>query len=134
LQWKSSNLARLKENPGTAVDLYAALPRASYWVLLEPGSEAQLSSASFLSYPSKDVGELPVFTSDKLPLFFRLKEQSGAAAAQIDGVSLFKRLLDVIESGKLELAINPGSPDGIRLTRAMLLSALAYSNGEPSAR
>jgi hypothetical protein len=37
-------------------------------------------------------------------------------------------MLDVIETGKVELAINLGGPDGIRVKRAMLFSALAHSN------
>jgi len=120
-------LSQSRADPAVVVKLYPALSKQAYWVFVRTGSTGDLRTAEFLTYPSRGCYELPVFTSEKFHLFNQFKSESGAEAIHADGAALFRRLEGVLETGKLELAINPGWEHGIRLNRTMLLSALAVS-------
>jgi hypothetical protein len=118
----------LKADPTAVVELYPNLTKEIYSVLVRPSSGTELAVMEFLTYPSLgDVRELPAFTGDKWSLLKHLQQQSEAEIISVDGLSLFKRLLDVVKEREVELAINPGWEYGIRLTRPMLLSAIAAS-------
>jgi SseB protein N-terminal domain len=121
-------LAKLKVDPAAIVELYPALSKEDYLVLVRPGSAKELKSLEFLTYPAGgDIRELPIFTSEKHSLFDRLKKQSGAEVMLVPGVSLFKRMQEIVEDGKIELAINPGWEHGIRINRSILLSVIAVA-------
>jgi hypothetical protein len=97
-------------------------------VFVRAGSAKELKSVEFLTYPSGgNIRELPIFTSEKYPLFDQLKSQSGAEVMPVAGLLLFKRMREIIEDGKLELAINPGWEHGIRVNRSILLSVIAVA-------
>jgi|SRR2546430_7776517 hypothetical protein len=121
-------LAKLKIDPTTIVELYPALSKENYLVFVRAGSTKELKSVEFLTYPSGgNIRELPIFTSEKYPLFDQLKSQSGAEVMPVAGLLLFKRMREIIEDGKLELAINPGWEHGIRVNRSILLSVIAVA-------
>ncbi len=121
-------LTRMKDDKNVAAQLYPALSRTSFWVLVRPGTAEPLAKAAFLAYPSiGSVDELPIFTSQDFPLFTQLKTQSGSEAVLVDGLALFTRLKDVIVEKKTELAINPGWEFGVRLTQPMVISVLAVA-------
>jgi hypothetical protein len=57
-------LKALRTDPARAIDLYRQLYAASFVVLVQAGSEADLRTALFLTCPSRDgVRELPVYFS-----------------------------------------------------------------------
>ena len=125
-------LSQLKTNPAVVVELYTALSKELYIVLVRSGSRKDLEAFEFLTYPSQGCDELPIFTSDNYPLFNQLKSQSSADSVTVDGASLFKRLIkNVIDTDKIQVAINPGWEYGIRVSRSMLLSVIAVSETTP---
>ncbi|MGA7323306.1 MAG: hypothetical protein WBX25_02195 [Rhodomicrobium sp.] len=92
-------LIKLAADPTTVVELYPALVKQSYWVLLGPKKNRTPENPTFLTYPSTgNLRELPAFTSDTFPLFDQLKRQTGAGAALMDGLPLFETLKSVIET------------------------------------
>src|SRR5258707_7240016 len=112
-------LRALKSDPGRAVELYQQLYGASFFTLVQAGSEANLQSHLFLNYPTADgLRELPLFTKREFALPSMPDE---ALLVEIHGPQLWPRLLDIVETRKIEAAVDPGQPHGIRLTREMIL-------------
>ncbi|MFN8350621.1 MAG: hypothetical protein U0U25_04065 [Flavobacteriales bacterium] len=77
----------------------------------------------FLTYDTIDgVRELPVFTEEE----FILRDLSDEAEhVLINGVELWSRLSDVVETGKCEVGVDAGQSHGIRLNKEMLIGMLA---------
>jgi len=118
-----NTLRALKSDPGRAVVLYEQLYKEPFFALVESGSEAHLQSHLFLNYPTADgLRELPLFTKREFVLTGMPDE---ALLVQINGPDLWFRLLDIVETRKLEAAVDPGQPHGIRLTREMILGMTA---------
>jgi len=118
-----NTLRALKSDPGRAVELYEQLYRESFFALVLAGSVGNLQSYLFLNYPTVDgLQELPLFTKREFVLPGMPDE---ALLVQIKGPDLWRRLLDVVETRKLEAAVDPGQPHGIRLTREMILGMTA---------
>lgn len=116
-------LKALRSDPGRAVELYEQLYRESFFALVQAGSEDDLQSHMFLNYPTVDgLRELPLFTKREF-ILHRLADD--ALSVQISGPQLWPRLLDIVETGKIEAALDPGQPHGIRLTREMILGMTA---------
>jgi hypothetical protein len=111
-------LRALRADPGRAVGLYEQLYRESFFALVQAQSETDLQAYLFLNYPTADgLRELPLFTKRE----FVLPGMPEASLVQINGPQLWPRLLDIVETRKLEAAVDPGQPHGIRLTREMIL-------------
>jgi len=116
-------LRALKSDPGRAVELYEQLYRESFFALVQSGSETDLQRHLFLNYPTTDgLRELPLFTKHEFVLPGMPDE---ALLVQINGPELWPRLLDIVETRKIEAAVDPGQPHGIRLTREMILGMTA---------
>jgi hypothetical protein len=111
-------LRALRADPGRAVGLYEQLYRESFFALVQAQSETDLQAYLFLNYPTADgLRELPLFTKRE----FVLPRMLVASLVLINGPQLWPRLLDIVETRKLEAAVDPGQPHGIRLTREMIL-------------
>ena len=111
-------LTSLRADPGRVVDLYQQLYQESFFALVQAGSEDSLQSHLFLNYPAVgEIRELPVFTKRE---FVLPDLPDDALLIQIAGPQLWVRLLDIVETGKIEAAVDPGQPHGIRLTREMI--------------
>ena len=109
-------LARLRSDPAVVVDLYEAPPNANLNLLVQP-DDVELANAPFLNHPATDgVAELPVFTSENQPLLDSLRVSNDCGILCAEGRAVFRRMLDVVETGALELALNPGI-NGIRIDR-----------------
>jgi len=116
-------LKALKSDPSRAVDLYRQLYYAPFFAFVQRGSETTLDAHLFLTYPSSgDVRELPLFTLRDFVLEGLSDE---ALLININGPKLWVRLLEVIETGKCEAAVDPGQSHGIRLNREMILGMTA---------
>jgi hypothetical protein len=77
----------------------------------------------FLTYNTQDgIRELPLFTNDIFILNSLTKE---ALTVQVSGRPFWARLLDIIETGVCEVAVNPGQNHGIRLTKEIILGMIA---------
>lgn len=112
-------LRALRSDPRRAVELYEQLYWESFFALVQAGSETDLQSHLFFNYPTADgLRELPLFTKRE---FILQGLSDDALALQINGPQLRPRLLDIVETGKIEAAVDPGQPHGIRLTREMIL-------------
>lgn len=123
-------LTRLRRDPTAVIELYPALLKISYWVLISPHSSDSLAEAQFLTYPCPDrIFELPAFTAADNPILIRLKRDTGAEVICFAAIPFLERMKDIVETGKTELAINPGTEHGIRINRAILLGLLAGSAG-----
>jgi SseB protein N-terminal domain len=118
-------LKQFKTDPSVAVELYPALSKNSYFVLIRPGSATFVDDAEFLTYSAAgNVRELPIFTSQDVPFLNQLVQQSGAKVLTVSGLPLLKRVREVIVDNTTVLAIDPGTEYGIRLDRSMVLSAI----------
>ena len=116
-------LRALKSDPGRAVELYQQLYGESFFALVQAGSEANLQSHLFLNYPTADgLRELPLFTKRE---FVFPDMPAEAFLVKINGPLLWPRLLDIVETRKIEAAVDPGQAHGIRLTREMILGMTA---------
>ncbi|MDB5221488.1 MAG: hypothetical protein JWN83_155 [Chitinophagaceae bacterium] len=112
----------LKEDPTLVLQLYQQLFGENYFAIIRPGTENDLDKMEFLIYDTPDeVRELPLFTSEHFVLYDLAKN---ASVIQIGGQSFWERLLDIIETGKCEVAINPLQPHSIRLTKEMILGMI----------
>src|SRR5215813_10899105 len=93
-------LRALKSDPGRAVELYEQLYRASFFALVQAGSETNLQSYLFLNYPTTDgLRELPLFTKREFVLPGMPDE---ALLVQIPGPRILPRLLDIVETRRIE--------------------------------
>ena len=116
-------LKALRSDPSRAVDLYRQLYHASFFAFVKSGSESTLDVHLFLTYPSSgDVRELPLFT---LRDFVLDGFPDDALLININGPQLWLRLLEIVETGKCEAAVDPGQSHGIRLNREMILGMTA---------
>jgi hypothetical protein len=115
-------LKGLKTDPTLVTQLYKQLFESTYYVLVRSGTEKDLTQMEFLTYDTKDeVRELPLFTNEK---FILNNLSQSALIIKIYGQSFWKKMLDIIETGKCEAAIDPGQVHGIRLTKEMILGML----------
>jgi hypothetical protein len=115
-------LIRLQTDKSVVVYLYEQLFRSDYFALVDPNTTNDLYSFKFLTYDSHDgLRELPVFTKEE----FILGLSNGAEIHAIPGNLLWVRLLDIVESGKLEVAIDPGQSHGIRINNQMILGMIS---------
>jgi hypothetical protein len=115
-------LKGLKADPSLVLQLYGQLFEATFYLLVRKGTETSLDKAEFLTYDTQDnIRELPLFTTDKFLIDNLLVD---ALAIQVGGQSLWLRLLGIIETGKCEVAINPGQTHGIRLTKEMIIGMI----------
>ena len=116
-------LKALSKDPSRAIDLYGQLYSASFFAIVKSGSEHSLSSSLFLTYPSVDeIRELPVFTLQEYVLADIPQETT---RIHVDGPHLWGRMLDIVETGKCEVAVDPGQVHGIRLNREMILGMVS---------
>lgn len=126
-----ATLKKLKADPTAVLELYPQLYSASFLALVQRDSERSVEPSSFLTYTSSDgVRELPIFTQQEYMLSGM---PEAAVIVELNGVVLWRRLLDVIVTGVCEAAVDPGQPHGIRLTREMVLSTVMQhspSNGD----
>src|SRR5262249_17958707 len=95
-------LSKIKTNPAFVMWIYPLLTKENFWTFVRKGTEQQLETAEFLTYESRGCGEIPIFTSEKHSLYDQFKSLSDTTAIRIDGVSFFKRMRDIIETGKTE--------------------------------
>ncbi len=118
-----NTLRGLKQDPTLVVKLYKQLFEAEYFLLVRKGAEQSLNKTEFLIYDSKDkIKELPLFTTRK----FIIKNLSSDTLVVKNGGQLFwVRLLDVVETGKCEIAIDPEQEHSVRLTKEMILGMIA---------
>ena len=109
----------LRRDPTRVVVLYAQLYASRFFVQVQAGSEADIRSALFLTYDTRDnIKELPIYTSLEAVL---PGVPSDAVTISVDGPTLWPRLLNVIQTGQCEAAVDPGAPHAIRVTREMIL-------------
>jgi len=115
-------LRELREDPAVVVRLYEQIYRATFWGLVADPT-ARLEEMAFLSYPSDTtMHEMPVFTAPERPLLRELAMRAETATVIcIEGPLLWRRMLDLVRTGKCEAAIDPADEHGIRLTREMIL-------------
>jgi len=108
-----------------AVILYEPLFHGRFSALVSD-STAEIADLSFLTYPSTSaVQELPIFTSTDRRLIGELQQAVPTAQLlTLDGPALWPRILDAIQSGDSQAAVDPGEPHGIRLTQQMILGMI----------
>jgi hypothetical protein len=113
-----STLQSLRTDPSCVVSLYEQLAKAQFLALVRTGTELDVASMQFLTYPSSgEVRELPLFTR---PNFVLPLDVQDAVSVTVQGNLLWPRLLDIIKTGECEAAIDPGQVHGIRLTKEMV--------------
>ena len=119
-------LINARKDPTLWTEIYSAFSEENFWVLVDP-SDLRLEFLKFLSYPSTDgVHEIPLFLSLEDPGLIRLIEQTSAEAMHIDSPNILKVAQDIVETGKIELAVIFGEY-GFRINRNILLSIAAVS-------
>jgi hypothetical protein len=112
-------LQNIRADPSRVATLYEQLAQAQFLSLVRAGTQNDLALMQFLTYPTPDkVSELPLFTRKEFVLPLDVPE---AVPVVIPGNALWLRLLDIIKTGVCEVAVDPGQPHGIRLTREMVL-------------
>jgi len=116
-------LRALPTDPGRVVDLYSQLYAESFLAFVQAGSETNLGSALFLTYPTQSqLRELPVFTSRE---FVLPNMPADAVLITVPGSALWPRLLDIVKTGECEAAVDPCQKHGIRLKREMILGMIS---------
>jgi hypothetical protein len=103
------------------------LYKAKFLTLIRAGSEKELASMEFLTYPTEDnIAELPIFTAKEFLLHFASIK---SIMVELEGEKLWRRLLEIVQSGTLEVAIDPGQNHGIRINKEMILGMISmYDN------
>jgi hypothetical protein len=123
-----ATLERLVTDKTATVQLYDQLPLGTFYALVADPS-ASIQNMSFLTYDSNEARELPLFTSESRQLLADLSDQAPVASiVRLNGLTLWRRLLEVTEKGVIEAAIDPGEPHGIRVPREMILGMVATAN------
>ena len=118
-----STLQGLRNDPSRVVVLYEQLANAEFLALVRSGTEHDVASMQFLTYPSAGgVQELPLFTCQDFALPLDAPE---AISVTVPGNLLWPRLLDIIKTGICEAAVDPGQAHGIRLNREMVLGLVS---------
>ena len=116
-------LKAFRADPPLVVQLYESLFFGRFWVLAQ--QPADVSQILFLTYPTASgVRELPVFTAADSPMLTKLSAESGAAVIEVDGISLWPRLLEIVKTGETEAAVDVGEPYSIRLNLQMILTMI----------
>lgn len=117
-------LKALPTDPSRVVDLYSQLYAGSFVVPVQAGSEADIGTAMFLIYPTRDgIRELPIFTSRDYVL---MNLPNDVVFVTVVGAVLWPRLLDVIRAAAgCQIAVDPGQRHGIRLTDGMILGMIS---------
>jgi hypothetical protein len=112
----------LRSDPTLALQLYLELFESKFYAIVRPETENSIDEMEFLTYETKDgVQELPIFTVEKfIPDY--LSEKS--IIIQVSGQLFWTRLLDIVETCKCKVAVNPLQPHGIRLTKEMILGMI----------
>lgn len=117
-----TTMKAMRADHSAVVNLYRQLYEGSFVALVQRGSEGSLESMEFLTYESSGgVSELPLFTKKSYVLSGMPPD---CVEVQLPGADLWLRLLDVVESGRCEAAVDPGQEHGIRLRREMILGML----------
>jgi hypothetical protein len=115
------NLKALKYDPGRAIDLYKRLYSESFFAFVKAGPQSSVNSLLFLTYLTVDgVRELPA-----LEEFVMRDLALESMLIHINGPILWDRMLDIVESGMCEVAVDPSQPHGIRLNREMILGMVS---------
>ena len=118
-----STLRALRAEPARAAELYPQLYAASFFALVEAGSEGSPEAFSFLTYACADATrELPVFTRREYKLD---SMPADAVLIGVPGPVLWPRLLTVVDWASCNVAVDPGQPHGIRLTEPMVLGMVS---------
>jgi hypothetical protein len=123
-------LKGLRRDPALSVILYKQLFMGRFWAIAKK-STGKLENLSFLTYPSADnVRELPVFIDPKRHLLTEIcSKLSDSMIIEVEGKSLWPRMLDIAKTGECVIAVDPGEEHGIRLTQEMILGMVkAYGN------
>ena len=116
-------LNQLRTDPTVVIRLYGQLFEANFLTMVRKGTENSLEKMEFLTYDTIDgLRELPLFTSDK---FVINNLSPDALTIKLGGQLFWTRLLDIIETGKCEVAINPRQTHSIRLTKEIILGMIA---------
>ena len=121
-------LNRLVTDKSVVVNLYKQLFEAEFIALVQKGTESDIHRMAFLTYYiSDDFRELPIFTENKF-VVSELDHES--VPVRLSKSSLWNRLLDIIETGKCEVAINPGQHHAIRINKEMILGMISMYGAE----
>ncbi len=116
-------LIKLENDPTYFNRLYEALYFSDFITLVKPGTQNEIYLTEFLTYPTLDgIQELPLFTEDDFILNFSSIQ---ILILKVKGIELWPRLLNIIETEKYEVAINPGKSHGIRLNNSMILGMIS---------
>jgi hypothetical protein len=116
-------LKDFRADPALVIQLYESLFFGRFWVLAQ--QPAEISQIAFLTYPTvAGIQELPVFTAPDRPTLARLAAESGGTVVEVDGISLWSRLLEIVKTGEVEAAVDPGESYGVRLNLQMILSMI----------
>jgi hypothetical protein len=116
-------LKGLPYDPSLAVELYKQLYESMFIALIDQGTENNINTMAFLTYPTEDgTRELQIFTDSSYVLELD-KEKS--CTVEIPGHLLWPRLLQIIESEVCEVAVDPGQEHGIRLNKNMILGMVS---------
>jgi hypothetical protein len=115
-------LKSLRNDPARVVDLYRQLYQGTFIAIVQSGTENEVSLMSFLTYDTRDtIKELPIFTRQEFVINFPVR----VTQIFLDGHILFPRLLDIIQTGICEVAVDPLQPHGIRLKKEMILGMIS---------
>lgn len=116
-------LMGLRKDPTLVLQLYKQLFESEFYAIVELGTDNSIDEMSFLTYETLDkISELPLFTDEK---FIPVSLSKGSIISQVEGIELWQRLLNIVENGKCEIAINPLQEHGIRLKREMILGMIS---------
>ena len=114
-------LRAFRSDPPLVIQLYEKLFFGRFWMLAQ--EPAAISQMAFLTYPTADgIRELPVFTAPDRATLARLVAESGAKPVEVEGISLWPRLLDIVKTGETEAAVDAGENYSIRLNLQMILT------------
>lgn len=121
-------LNRLVTDKSVVFNLYKQLFEAEFIALVLKGTESDIHKMAFLTYyTSDDFRELPIFTENKF-VVSDLDQES--VPVRVGKSSLWSRLLEIIETGKCEVAINPGQEHAIRINKEMILGMISLYGAE----
>jgi hypothetical protein len=121
----AQTLQALRSDPAVVVTLYGQLFDATLIVLVADASE-NLRDTAFLMYPTRDgIREIPIFTSHERWLLRQLEKESGATRLEVKGPDLWSRLVDLVQRGECEAAVDPGEDYGIAINRELLLGIVS---------
>ena len=129
----SETLRGLRKDPALAAILYEQLFAGRFWAMVA-NSDVPIESLFFLTYASSGgVSELPIFTKRASPVAERLAAgPTNPMFIELSGESLWPRMLDIVRTGQVEVAVDPGEEHGIRLTREAILG-MVRKYGQPNA-